>query len=133
MVSDRQVSLLFDLVRRDRVPIKEAAVKASLSEPTAHKYLRSGLLPSQCKKPRIYRTRIDAFAEVWLEVVHDLEANPEIQTTEVFSNLQKKYPGRFKPGQLRTLQRRVKEWRDWQPKEIYFEQVYLPEHQEYQN
>lgn len=116
MVSDRQVSLLFDLVRRDRVPVKEAAVEASMSEPTAHKYLRSGLLPSQCKErrtPRTYRTRIDAFAKVWPEVVHDLEANPEIQTTEIFSKLQKKYPDRFKPGQLRTLQRRVKEWRDW--------------------
>lgn len=133
MVSDRQVSLLFDLVRRDRVPVKEAAVKASMSEPTAHKYLRSGLLPSQCKKPhapRTYRTCIDAFATVWPEVVHDLEGSPEIQTTEIFSKLQKKCPGRFKPGQLRTLQRRVKEWRDWQPEEIYFEQVYPPEHQE---
>lgn len=60
----------------------------------------------------------------------DLEASPEIQTTEIFSTLQKKYPDRFKPGQLRTLQRRVKEWRDWQPEEIYFEQVYPPKHQE---
>ncbi len=133
MVSDRQVLLLFDLVRRKRVPIKEAAVEASMCETTAHKYLRSGLLPSQYKEsrtPRTYRTRVDTFADVWPEVAHDLEANPEIQTTEIFAKLQNKYPGRFKPGQLRTLQRRVKEWRYWQPKEIYFEQVYPPEHQE---
>lgn len=41
-----------------------------------------------------------------------LEAAPERTAKSVFEQLQGRYPGRFPDVQLRTLQRRVKEWRE---------------------
>jgi hypothetical protein len=39
-----------------------------------------------------------------------------------------RHRGRFEPGQLRTLQRRVRDWRAMHgpPKEVFFEQVHPP-------
>ena len=71
-------------------------------------YHRSG-------KPRLeryWRTREDPFAGVWGEIVALLEAAPERTARSVFGELQERYPGRFSDVQLRTLQRRVKEWRE---------------------
>ena len=43
-------------------------------------------------------------------------------------NLQRRYPGRFQDGQLRTLQRRVKIWRGLAgpAREIFFSQIHEP-------
>ncbi len=134
MISDPQVLRLFDLVRRQGVSITKAAVESRMSTPTARKYLRLNKLPSEIKKehgPRTYLTRPDAFARVWLEVEDQLEANPKIQAKELFLKLQKKYPGRFKPSQLRTFQRRVRKWKDNPPKEVFFEQVRQPGQTDY--
>ncbi len=134
MISDSQVLRLFDLVRRQGVSITIAAAKSRMSAPTARKYLRLDKLPSEIKKDqptRSYLTRPDAFARVWLEVEDQLETNPKIQAKELFLKLQKKYPGRFKPSQLRTFQRRVKKWKDNPPKEVFFEQVRQPGQTDY--
>jgi hypothetical protein len=40
-----------------------------------------------------------------------LEVQPERTAKSVFQELQQRYPGQFPDVQLRTLQRRVKEWR----------------------
>jgi len=40
-----------------------------------------------------------------------LEAAPERTAKSIFEDLQQKYPGKFKDGQLRTMQRHVKAWR----------------------
>lgn len=63
------------------------------------------------KGPRLYRTRPDPFAEVWEEVEQELTAHPERTAKAVFEHLQQRYPGVFPATQLRTLQRRVQEWR----------------------
>lgn len=66
------------------------------------------------KKSRVkhwWRTRKDAFENVWSEVCKWLENNPERTATSILLDLQKKYPGEYTNGQLRTLQRRVKGWR----------------------
>ena len=46
----------------------------------------------------------------------------------LFTALCRRHPGRFQPGQRRTLQRRVREWRvQYGPdREVYFEQVAVP-------
>lgn len=62
-------------------------------------------------KPRDWRTRIDPFADVWQEVEQQLQLSPHLSAKILFLVLQKKYPGKFIDGQLRTLQRRVKSWR----------------------
>jgi hypothetical protein len=40
-----------------------------------------------------------------------LQAEPEATATSLLERLDQKYPGRFPEGQLRTLQRRLREWR----------------------
>jgi ribosomal protein S21 len=100
-----------------------------MSEKTARKYLRSGLLPSE-RRPerRCWRTRPDAFAGVWAEVAVLLEKNPGLQAVTILGHLKRTYPGRFEDGQLRTLQRRVKVWRatEGPSREVFFAQRYEP-------
>ena len=63
------------------------------------------------KGPRLYRTRLDPFAAVWHEVEAELTAHPERTAKAAFEHLQERYPGVFPATQVRTLQRRVQEWR----------------------
>jgi hypothetical protein len=60
---------------------------------------------------RWWRTRTDPFAEVWEEVEQELEKAPYSNAKTLFEKFQKRYPGKFLDGQLRTFQRRVKDWR----------------------
>ena len=64
------------------------------------------------------------------EVVPQLVADTDgrLQVLTLFKALRRRHPGRFQPGQLRTLQRRVREWRvQYGPdREVYFEQVPVP-------
>jgi hypothetical protein len=62
-------------------------------------------------KPRTWRTRIDPFADVWPLVQKWLNEEPNATAKDLFLRLHAQMPGSFKPNQLRTLQRRVKEWR----------------------
>ena len=61
--------------------------------------------------PRSWRTRKDPFEEVWPEILLWLQADPDSTAKSLMERLQREYPGRFPDGQLRTLQRRVGEWR----------------------
>ncbi len=88
-----------------------AAAKAGMDEKTARKYGRLGKLPSELKVEHNWRTRPDPYAEVWEEVSCFLTTNPRLEAKTLFMELQRKYPGKFQDGQLRTLQRRVKTWR----------------------
>ena len=66
---------------------------------------------TQSPKPRHWRTRKDPFEEVWYDVLCWLQRDPDVTAKVLFERLQDEYPGRFPDGQLRTLQRRVREWR----------------------
>jgi hypothetical protein len=61
--------------------------------------------------PRPWRTRIDPFQEVWPLVEQWLHEQPEATAKGLFQRLQNETSMSFSPGQLRTLQRRVREWR----------------------
>lgn len=61
--------------------------------------------------PRTWRTRADPFKDVWPEVLGRLQDEPDATAKELFERLRRDHPGDFQPGQLRTLQRRVREWR----------------------
>jgi hypothetical protein len=63
------------------------------------------------KPPRHWRTRRDPFEAVWPRVVTWLESEPDRTAKELFERLQDQEPATFPSGQLRTLQRRVQEWR----------------------
>ncbi len=88
-----------------------AAAKAGMCEKTARKYLKSDLLPSQTKKVRTWRTREDPFAEVWPEIETMLCIDGSLMAKTVFDYLCRKHPGKFQEGQLRTLQRKMKNWK----------------------
>lgn len=88
-----------------------AAMKAGMDPKTAGKYADAGRLPSELPARRDWRTREDPFAEDWTEVVALLATTPELEAKTVFEVLCDRYPGRHEPGELRTLQRRVRGWR----------------------
>ncbi|MEW6736213.1 MAG: transposase family protein [Acidobacteriota bacterium] len=75
--------------------------------------------------PRHWRTRKDPFDLVNDQIYEQLELNPHLEVKSLFNALQCRYPGLFKDANLRTLQRRVKEWRLARSK--FCEGVLLPE------
>lgn len=129
MVTDRQVRRL----REQRMAGKTLAVAAAaagMSERTARVW-QTGALPSQNRATRTWRTRADPFAAVWAtEIVPRLQADAErrLQALTLFEWLREQYPGQFQPGQLRTLQRHVRDWRAQHgaDQEVYFEQAAVP-------
>ena len=72
------------------------------------------------RPPRHWRTRRDPFETTWPGVVQWLEAEPQRTAKELFERLQREHPGMFVPGQLRTLQRRVKDWRRLAARRLLF-------------
>lgn len=127
MTRDQQVRRLMSLMKKG-LPLSTAAAKAGMSEPTARKYRRKAKLPSELRRDHDWRTRPDPFTEVWPEVESLLEHDEGLQAKTVFEELLRKYPDRFPQGQLRTLQRRFRDWRALHgpDKEIFFPQVYAP-------
>ncbi len=58
----------------------------------------------------------------WPEVEALLEQDVALQAKTVFEELGRRYPRRFRPGQLRTLQRPFRDWRALRGKD---KEVYL--------
>ena len=127
MVSDQQVRKLMKLVKTEK-SLDVAAAKAGMSAKTARRYRAANASPSDLKKPHTWRTHTDVFAGVWEEVSALLEVNPGLEAKTLFAELQRRYPGRFMDGQLRTLQRRIKAWRalEGPPREVFFAQEHHP-------
>jgi hypothetical protein len=63
------------------------------------------------REARDWRTRTDPFEGAWPEILLWLQENPEATAKSLLERLQRQYPDRFPEGQLRTLQRRIREWR----------------------
>lgn len=105
-----------------------AAVKAGMDPKTAREYLRDGRLPSERKADRTWRTREDPFAQVWETVRQQVETSPGLEARTIFEALQRENPGKFADGQLRTLQRRLKQWRatEGPAREVFFTQQHVP-------
>ena len=105
MVTDRQVRRLF-AVQNKYEHQYQAADAAGISNKTAHKYLKNGKLPSQCKIEHTWPTRQDPFADDWAFVEQILEdTHAALEAKTIFKHLQRAYPGKYHNGQLRTLQR----------------------------
>ncbi len=127
MVTDRQVRKLWRLLAGSKT-LTAAAVRADMDEKTARKYRQLGKLPSEAAQPHHWRTRVDPFAGVWDEVRALLEEQPGLQVKTIFGELQRRHSGQFADGQLRSLQRKVRQWRALAgpPKEVFFAQVHEP-------
>ncbi len=127
MVTNQQVRKLMTLIQ-SATNFEAAVDKAGMSPRTATKYRKSQKLPSECKPDHDWRTRADPFAQVWEEILPLLVINPGLQAKTIFEDIQRKYPGEFQDGQIRSLQRRVKNWRavSGPSREVYFPQIHFP-------
>jgi transcriptional regulator with XRE-family HTH domain len=119
------------LMKRERAKGRtqeQAAARAGMGVRTVRRYERAGKLPSQLRPPRSYRTRPNPFADDWPWIASALERDPALQATTLFALLQEQHPGRYEPGQLRTLQRQIAAWRvqHGPAREVYFPQVAEP-------
>ena len=126
-VSDMQVRrLMEEKTKSGNVGL--AAMKAGMDRKTASKYLGEGKLPSELREPRRWRTRSDPFAEDWPGLKARLVDAPELEAKTLFEFLLAQHPERYEPGQLRTLQRRVLEWRaqEGPEVEVFFSQEHRP-------
>lgn len=106
-----------------------AAARAGMDRGTAAKYRDAKKLPSEMRTPRAWRTRDDPFEEVWPEIASMLEDVPEFEAKTLFEWLVgRAAPGTYEPGQVRTLQRRVRQWRATKgpDKEVFFSQLHKP-------
>jgi hypothetical protein len=129
MLTDKQVRLL-RLKMTEGKTVEAAAAAAGMSARSAHTW-KAGALPSQAKQPRHWRTREDAFATVWeAEVVPLLEHDQEgiLEATTIIGELRRKHGQGFTDKHLRTLQRRVRDWRALHgpEREVFFEQEHPP-------
>ena len=61
--------------------------------------------------PRTWRTRPDPFEGVWCDVLSWLQEDPDASAVVLLGRLQEAEPDRFSRAHLRTLQRRVQQWR----------------------
>jgi len=125
MVTDQQIRRLVSMKKET---LTQAADKSGMSEKTARKYLKANKLPSELKNPHTWKTHEDAFEEVWPHIKELLELNAGLEATTVLPHLQTKYPCKFQETQLRTLQRRIKNWRvtEGPEQEVMFEQIHYP-------
>ncbi|MCD4654413.1 IS21 family transposase [bacterium] len=127
MVTDNQVRRLFKLKNTEK-SIADAAMKAGMCENTARKFIQLCKLPSHLEIERTHRTRKDPFERDWLEIKEFLISIPGLESKTLFQYLQREKPGRYQDGQLRTLQRRIRQWRalEGDPKEVFFDQIHRP-------
>jgi len=107
-----------------------AALKSGIDRKTARKYIKEGKLPNELKKDRDWRTRSDVFEPVWPELVAMLDSAPGLEAKTLLEWLIERAgdESTFNFGQLRTLQRRVRDWRAayGSEKEVMFPQDIKP-------
>lgn len=87
----------------------QSADSADISTRTARRLDGGGRAATA---PRDYRTRADSFLGVWsTEIEPRLQRDAKLQAVTLFAELQRRHPGRFRDGQVRTLERRIRQWR----------------------
>ena len=129
MLTDAQVRVL----RRKLMEGKRqegAAAAAGMSVRSARQW-QSGPYPSQAHRPHDWRTRRNPFAEVFDSEIVPLLALDDRRLLEARTlpgELERRYPGCFSTRHLRTLQRRLREWRALHgpEQEVYFPQEHPP-------
>ena len=114
----------------ERKTQQTSAAMAGMSVRSARKW-QCGPLPSETGQERWWRTRTDPFEGVWEEEILPLlqgEVAGRLRATTIIEWLEERLPGRFSASQLRTLQRRLQDWRalNGPDQEVYFPQEHPP-------
>jgi hypothetical protein len=105
-----------------------AAAKSGMSVRSGRRIEKGEHRPSR-GRPHDWRTRRDPLAGVWeQELVPMLERQPQLQALTLLEYLQQKYPEQYGRSVLRTLQRRVRQWRatSGPGKEVMFDLKHHP-------
>lgn len=105
-----------------------SAAKTGISERSARRIDHSDTMPSQ-QPARGWRTREDPLAATWeAEVVPLLQGDALLNAVTLLEELQRRHPGEYDTGVLRTLQRRIRQWRavHGAEREVYFAQEHPP-------
>lgn len=128
MVTDAQVGMLRQK-RMEKKTQETGAAMSGMSVRSARKW-EAGPLPSETKRAREWLTRPDAFAAVWASEIEPLLLADErgvLDARTLIGHLEERRPGEFGKGQVRTLQRRMRDWRAFhgrgQP--VFFEQKHV--------
>jgi hypothetical protein len=114
--------------RRDGATQAVAAMRAGMSERTARRFESNPILPSQRPPRSGRRTRIDPLEDVWdSEIVPMLTQHPHLRATTILEELRRAHP-EHDERVLRTLQRRVAQWRaiSGPERELIFRQEHPP-------
>lgn len=104
----------------------QSADSADISTRTARRLDGGG---RAAKGPRDYRTREDSFLGIWSEEIEPLlQRDAKLRAVTLFADLQIRHPGRFRDGQVRTLERRIRQWRAvaGPSRPVMFPQVHPP-------
>ncbi len=105
-----------------------AAMKAGMDRKTAAKYRDAGAAPSEMRQERTWRTRTDPFEADWPSIERRLVDAPELEAKTIFELFVAEDPERYEEGQLRTLQRKIRQWRalSGPEKMVFFAQEHRP-------
>ena len=113
---------------RNKLSQVASAAKAGISERSARRIEVAQRLPSQ-RPQRNWRTREDPLSAVWdSEVIPLLQTDARLNAVTLLEELQRRSPGQWDSGVLRTLQRRIRMWRAQfgAEREVYFAQEHPP-------
>ncbi|MBP1627136.1 MAG: Transposase, partial [Holophagaceae bacterium] len=126
-VTDQQVRKLREEMAKHGCA-ELASIRSGMHRNTGRKYLHTDKFPTEMKEPRDWRTRLDPFEGDWSDIERRLGDAPELEARILFEDLMRRRPGVYQEGQLRTFQRRVKEWRAHHgpDKEVFFPQEHRP-------
>ena len=107
-INKKQVIKLMKEIQKGT--LEKAALKVGISQKTARKYIKHKHLPSQ-QKEKPLRSYSNPFEAHWDKVTGMLETSPEREARTILNYLVEMYPEHYRLNQIRSLQRRLKEWR----------------------
>ena len=107
--TNHQVKLLMKHKNKYSLPV--SAAKAGMSLKTARKYIETGIMPESIERTRIYRTRKDPFESHWSEMEALLKDAPGLEAKTLLYHFMERYPDIYTEKELRTLQRRLQQYR----------------------
>jgi len=113
---------------RKEMEQEAAAAKTGISVRTARRIEQAGGLPSK-QDARQWRTRSDPLRQWWeSDIAPLLKSAPGLNAVTILEELQRRYPTAVSPALLRTLQRRLRQWRALHgvEREVYFAQEHPP-------
>lgn len=116
----KQVELYME-AKQKGLTQESASAKAGISSRTARR-IESGTHRPERGRPRDWKTRKDPLDGLWeTELQPMLEAEPRLEALTLFETLQERHPNCY-DDKLRTVQRRVSQWKAAQgkPKEVMF-------------